>query len=698
MKSFFKYFLITFIIVQPFVANAGVNSIAERQTTMAIDPNVRLNEMKKLYNEFPDLQNPQDVRKYLQKRLSIITQAEVSKDELSTPSTTSIIDVNALKKEENTLSAYEKIYQDSMQKAGSMDETINQDVELQGTFYRLKEQVKEDKPFVPDFPYVKVKLSDEREILAPADEHFPYVLTTIRIEPTGLLQVTEEFTFISNNESFPYGFFRILPKYNYSRNGDKRRTDITLKSVTINGEEYPYKITEIGNYLHIEPKEPLNLPTGIYTYRFRYFIDRAVWYYDNFDELYWDITAKTLKNVVGSANAIVYLPENKTFIAQNAIASTKQGLDRNRVSITTLAPNALGFADTNALGVGEDVHLFLTMEKGTLLAPDFSKKYQWFIHDYGANLFALFALLAILLSYRISFEQIRRNKDKTRAYLKKTPAIYRMLNANTYDKTSLGAEILNLCAKDILELRNNGEQVVLIKKSDNLKKLSKTEQRLINILYPGQETTLKEGAESSLKLKRAYNYLKYNTYKQIHIFKLKLNALYLAFSIGMLLCGTIGGALLAINPWNSFSILSSFTLMLFPYMIIFINVNPKKKLWRYTLKTFLILGLVWIGGILSIYSSLFYTIVQMLTVYLIIYYYNMFSHRSGLLKNKIKETEDYKSYLQKNPELEQNSKDFANKKAYIYTFNIDNRYPNVDDFSNINKLLQTLTPNPQRKS
>ena len=76
----------------------------------------------------------------------------------------------------------------------------------------------------------------------------------------------------------------------------------------------------------------------------------------------------------------------------------------------------------------------------------------------------------------------------------------------------------------------------------------------------------------------------------------------------------------------------------------------------------------------------------------------MFSRRSGLLKNKIKETEDYKSYLQKNPELEQNSKDFANKKAYIYTFNIDNRYPNVDDFSNINKLLQTLTPNPQRKS
>lgn len=178
-------------------------------------------------------------------------------------------------------------------------------------------------------------------------------------------------------------------------------------------------MTEIGNYLHIEPDEPLNLPTGIYTYRFKYLIDRAVWFYDNFDELYWDITAKTLKNVVGSANAVVFLPSNKSFVAQNAVASTRGGLDNRRVTINTLASNSLGFADTEALGVGEDIHLFLTMEKGTLLPPDFSKKYQWFIHDYGASLFALFALLAILLSYRISFEQIRRNKDKTNAYLKK---------------------------------------------------------------------------------------------------------------------------------------------------------------------------------------------------------------------------------------------------------------------------------------
>ena len=102
--------------------------------------------MKKLYNEFPDLSNPSAVKKYLQERLKIVTQAQIESKDLSTPSTTSIIDANAQQKakEADTLSAYEKIYQESMRQAGSADETINQDVELQGTFYRLKEQQQEE--------------------------------------------------------------------------------------------------------------------------------------------------------------------------------------------------------------------------------------------------------------------------------------------------------------------------------------------------------------------------------------------------------------------------------------------------------------------------------------------------------------------------------------------------------------------------
>ena len=480
MKNFFIRIVAIALTCTALPVAAGVRSITEEATAPA-NPEKRLNELDKLYRELPDVNNKKAITEYIKKRLPLLHCAQIDSSELATPGATSIVDTNSpTPKEEHVLSAYEKIYQESIQRAGNMDNTVNEDVELKGTFYRLKQQQAENNAQpVLNFPYVTVKLSDEREILAPADEHFPYVLTTIKIEPTGLLKVTEDFTFISNNESFPQGFFRILPKYNYSRNGEQRRTDISLVSVTVNGEEKPYKMTEIGNYIYIEPKEPLDLPTGIYRYRFNYVIDRAVWYYDNFDELFWDITAKTLKNVVGSANAVVYLPSNRSFIAQNAIASTRRGIDAKRVTINALTPGALGFADTEALGVGEDIHLYLTMEKGTLLPPDFSKKYQWFIHDYGACFFALLALVAIFLSYKISLEQIRRNKDKTNIYLKKTPALYRLLNANVYDAKSFGAEILSLCAKNILGLQQNDGRIALIKKSDDLRHLSLTEKKLV---------------------------------------------------------------------------------------------------------------------------------------------------------------------------------------------------------------------------
>ncbi len=697
MKSFLKYFIALVILTNTNNVYCGVTSMAETNSSMPMNQEKRLQELKKLYEEIPNLKDAEAVTKYLKTRLNKITRANIDSNELNNPSSTSIVIPEEIRaKEQNTLSSYEKIYEESMRQAGNTTDTINQDVELTGTFYRLKQQEINTSQFVPDFPYVKVKLSDTREILAPADEHFPYILTTIGIEPTGLLHITEDFTFISNNESFPYGFFRILPKYNYSRNGEKRRTDLELESVTINGKDYPYKITEVGNYLYIEPEEQLNLPTGIYRYQFKYIVDRAVWYYENYDELYWDITAKTLKNVVGSANAVVILPTGKSFIAQNAIASTKNGLNPQRVTITTLSENSLGFADTEALGVGEDVHLFLTMEKGTLLPPDFSKKYQWFIHDYGANLFAIITLLAIMLSYRISLSQIHRNKDKTSIYSKKAPAIYRLLNQNTFDRISLGSEILNLHTKNILAYQENNEKISLIKKSDNLKKLSRVEQKLINILYPGQETKLNEGIESALKLKRAYNYLKLQTYKQLYTLKLKLNSMYITFSLAMLLFGIVSSSTLSINPWNTFTTITIFTLSLFP-LISIISINFKSKIIKYTIRLLLIIAILWIVGILSIYSSNLYAILQLLTVYLITYYNRLFSKRSGLLRNKIKETEEYKNYLRKNPEIEQNSKDIISKIPYIYAFGLTNLYPNVKELEYTTRLILSIPLNEQRK-
>ena len=695
MKNFFILLLCATNLFFSNPVHAAIIPITEPQKPLITSPH-QIEGLTKMLKQLPDADDPRAIKDFLKKRLKKIMPANLTPEEAYSPTGISIVDVEEIRnKNKKTISAYEKIYNESMKKAGTMDTTINQDTQIDGKFYKLVSDTPNTEPLVPDFPYVKVKLTDKKEILAPANEHFPYILTTIEIEPTGLLRVTEEFIFISNNESFPEGFFRILPKYNYSSNGNKRRNDITLTSVTINKKEYPYKITEIGNYLHIEPQTPLNLPTGIYNYKFNYLLDRKIWHYDEFDEFYWDITANTLKNIVGSANAVVILPTGKKFMAQNAIVNTKNNLNSKRVRINYLAPNILGFADTEALDVGEDVHLYITLEKGTLLSPDFSKRYLWFMHDYGGILFAIFALLVILFSYHVSYKQIRHNQDKTNIRLKKTPMMFRYLNQNTFDKFALGAELLNLCSKNILSIQPKNDTAVLIKKTDDLKKLSAYELKLVNKLFPDNATALEANEESVLKLKRAYNFLKRTIHLQFNLLKLKLNSLYLLCGLVMLLIGEFCTSLLSVNPTHTFIVIFTCGILNFIYMVIY-NLEFKKTWLRIIIKTLAIVSIILIGGWLSIYTSTLYALILAGSCAVIIYYTHLFSKRNGLLRNKIKETEELKSYLQKNPEFTETARDFNTKIPYILAFNLEFKYKNTQEFDLIKYFLGQISTNKSK--
>lgn len=694
MKKFFTCLLLfTWLIFPYYGAKASVISAADTAAPRPSNSKKNAEDLNNLYKEIPDLTDKAALQKYLEKRLQIVQPADLSPEEVENPRSVSIVDTNA-QKQQNTLSAYEQIYQESLKRAAD-NAPINENTELSGQFYRMVPVVDETKPFVPDFPYVTIQLSDEREIMAPAEEHIAYLLTTIKLETTGIMNVTEEFVLVSNNEGFPQGFFRILPKYTVSRTGAKRRLDLILKSVTVNDEEYPYKVTEVGNHLYIEPKKSLDLPTGIYTYRFNYLVDRAVWFYDNFDEFNWDITAKTLKNVVGSANAVVILPPGNEFLAQNAIMSGRKTFNPDRVTITTLNQNTLAFADTEALAVGEDIHLFLTLSKGTLLAPDLLQIYLWTIQDYGMSIFALLALIAIFVSFKISLNQIRRNQDKTRAAIKKTPSVFRFINANVFDFRSLLAEILDLINRNIVTLEKNGDESVLIKKTDNLSKLPKTTKKLVEILFPNSETALPSTNLSKLKMERAYKYLKSVVYREYNIYTIKLNRLYLMFSISMLICGMIASSLVSVNPSHTFWVIFICSVLMAPFIILF-DIQFKRKWLNITVKTVSALSVLYIAGWLSIYTSMFYAALIIISIALILHYFKLFSKRSGLLRNKIKETEEYKSYLQKNPELAFTARDFNAKMPYIYAFELENKYKDVE-YLKLIEAYKKLLPNLSKK-
>lgn len=256
--------------------------------------------------------------------------------------------INMLK--ESKKSTFEKIYDNAMKRLsgpeGRTPEDINEPYD--DVYYYINDQpsVEEQKKewAAPDFPVVNVELPNGTQTLVPAKEHIPYLFSKIEILPTGLIGINETITVIANGDKLKNGLSRAIPKYSTSRAGIRNKIDLTLLSVTVNGQEVPYKAEEAGDKIILTPKEEYTLAPGIYTYNFAYLLDRQLWYYDTFNEFYWDVTGSSWNLVVANAGASVSLPGTQPPLSQNILLGYPGQLTTDGAFIAKGEDNTLGFA------------------------------------------------------------------------------------------------------------------------------------------------------------------------------------------------------------------------------------------------------------------------------------------------------------------------------------------------------------------
>ena len=71
------------------------------------------------------------------------------------------------------------------------------------------------------------------------------------------------------------------------------------------------------------------------------------------------------------------------------------------------------------------MHILVSLDKNVFLSPDINRSFVWFITDYGDILFSVFGLLAVVISYMLSWNYIKKNKSKLSASFKNTAATAR---------------------------------------------------------------------------------------------------------------------------------------------------------------------------------------------------------------------------------------------------------------------------------
>ena len=703
MKKLFP--AICFSLLMPFFSVqaattelSGVDELRSREE-QAVSDSEQITDPR-----IPTGENKEEMESFIKERLKTVVITKLDENE----------DLNKLKSidvqhsaeyismlKESKKSTFEKIYDNAMKRLSGSDNRTPDDINepYDDVYYYVNNQpaleAQKSNWAALDFPVVNVELPNGTQTLVPAQEHIPYLFSKIEILPTGLIGINETIMVIANGDKLKNGLSRAIAKYSTSRSGVRNKIDLTLLSVTVNGQEVPYQAEEVGDKIILTPKEKYTLAPGIYTYNFTYLLDRHLWYYDTFNEFYWDVTGSSWNLVVANAGASVSLPGTQPPLSQNILLGYPGQLTTEGAFIAKGEDNTLGFVAQSPLFVGEGMHIIISLPKTDLLPPDWGKRFSWFITDYGDILFALFGLAAILVSYIISWQYISAGRSKLKIGMHRTAPMLRYLIKGKFDKVSFVAYLLELFRKNIIDIQESDGEVMLIKKTDDLKSLARRERKAIAHLFPGKESVIRADASNQLKFKRAFKLIEKNTLSHCQNLSLKLSAGYLFFSIGMLLLIEAAIASLSISFSQIFAVelAGSITLAFYVWIL---KLKFQRAVIGWISKIFALLIILFTLMVLSVYIHPVAALLLLTMIYIIFAYTRIFAKRSGLMKNNIKDVLSFRDYLIDNAATLSLGRGFAAQQANIFALDVSGKYPekpNIRDAYRLEtaaKLVQKL--------
>lgn len=596
--------------------------------------------------------------------------------------------------EEAKKSGFQKIYEQAMSKATKGNEQPQRpDVAMmnQQNVATKSQQQKEWEN--PDFPVINILLPpNNNKVLAPATEHIPYLFANIEILYNGMVNFDETIMVVSNAEKLKKGLTKVFPKYLYSRNGDKQKIDYSLLSVSINDQPVDYKLIEQNNQIMFVPDIDYELGSGVYTYNFKYIINMAVWDYKDFREFYWDITGSAWDLVIARAGATVKLPPNAQPLGQEVFVGYPQQLNSDIAIVVRENLSTWGYAIPAPLFVGEGFHIVVSLPETAIMPHGLTNNLLQLIDDNGEIIFAMLGFVMILLSFIISWRYIKKNRGQLKFSLKKNAIMLRYLAFNKYDTTSFVAFLLELYRKNIIDIQQSEETILLIKRTDNLKTLGKFERKALNQLFTNNDAVLNLNSRNALKIKRAYSILSKDLYGKLRRFMFKANIGYLAFSWAMLLTTEFFIANLFNNTaemwWTMFGITTLGGLTIFWF-----GFSPSRKWLNIINKILSIATMVLLFILMSAFISPWAVLFIAFSLLAIKSFTNTYSQRNGLLLSQIKEALDFQSHLMEQHDNILLGKGIMSQQANIVALDLINEFTveeNVGEFYKLNVAKEIL--------
>ena len=314
------------------------------------------------------------------------------------------------------------------------------------------------------------------------------------------MRVVETIRVVARGQKIKRGIYRDFPTDYTDRYGNRYRVAFDISTVTLDGNSAPFKTERRANGVRVYIGDPnVFLEPGEYEYEIHYRTNRQLGFFDEHDELYWNVTGNEWDFVIETVEATIRLPrpvrpeEIKLAYYTGAIGS------RDKHALATVrADGSIYFETTRALGQREGLTIVAGWPKGIIPEPTSQEKFAYLLDDNQHIVAALISLAVLSLYYLFFWNRVGRDPEAgvIVAHYEPppgySPAAMRYIEKMDYDKTCFTAALLNLAVKGYLTIAEDKGVYTLTKTGKEIE-LTKAESTLTRHLFDyGDSVVLKQ--------------------------------------------------------------------------------------------------------------------------------------------------------------------------------------------------------------
>ncbi|MEP3233662.1 MAG: DUF2207 domain-containing protein [Hyphomicrobiales bacterium] len=292
----------------------------------------------------------------------------------------------------------------------------------------------------------------------------------IEVQQNGDLIVTETISVIAKQQKIKRGIFRDFPRTFIDDKGATQKVGFKILSIIRDGEpdSYHHKWSPSWVRTYIG-KEDYYLKPGAHTYEIKYWTDRQIRFFNEHDELYWNVTGNGWDFPIDTASASVRVVEGGLITDVNFFTGPAGSTDQNADARVSADQRSANFSATTKLARYEGLTIVAKLVKGTVDAPSGKQNFSWFMRDFGHIVVAVLTLFVISIYYLLTWFRIGRDPSGHTVVPRwdlpdgMSPALVNYIDKKGLDDDAMAAAILSLAIKGLVIIDNAGKKLHIIK-------------------------------------------------------------------------------------------------------------------------------------------------------------------------------------------------------------------------------------------